>query len=155
MKVVRTSDMPWADALKKGAYSQRRKELGGGERLMASLYELAPGKKSFPFHAHMVTEEALFVISGKAKVRTPEGLTPIGAGDFVSFPAGGPAHQLINDGSEPLVYVGVSATQGVDVVEYPDSNKIASAVGKFPTGKRFIFKKSDMADYFADDKDAE
>ena len=31
----------------------------------------------------------------------------------------GTAHQLENDGSEPLVYLGLSAVQGVDVVQYP------------------------------------
>jgi uncharacterized cupin superfamily protein len=84
----------------------------------------------------------------RAKVRTPEGQTAIGPGDFVSFPPGGPAHQLINDGHEPLVYIGMSATQGVDVVEYPDSNKVASAVGAPPDGKRFLFRKDAQVDYF-------
>jgi uncharacterized cupin superfamily protein len=154
MKVVRTSDMPWADAMNKGAFSGRRKALGG-EKLACGLWELPPGKKSFPFHKHHVTEEALFVVSGRAKVRTPDGETPIGPGDFVSFPAGGPAHQLINDGSEPMVYLAVSAIQGFDIVEYPDSGKIACAVGAFPTGKRFVFKTANQAEYFEGEKDAE
>lgn len=154
MKVVHTNELPWEDRLIRGNYANRRKELGGGERLACGLWELPPGKKSFPLHAHLVTEEALFVISGTAKVRTTEGETRIGPGDFVSFPAGGVAHQLVNDGSEPLVYVGISAGQGVDVVEYPDTGKIATAVGRFPAGKRFVFRQADAADYFADDKDA-
>lgn len=153
MKVVRTNEMPWTDALQRGAYSNRRKELGG-ERLACGLWELAPGKKSFPLHAHLVTEEALFVLSGRAKVRTPEGETPIGPGDFVSFPAGGPAHQLINDGSEPLVYVAFSATQGVDVVEYPESGKVAAAVGRPPYPKKWLMRTADQPGYFDGDKDA-
>ncbi len=153
MKVVRSSEVPWSDALVRGAYAQRRKALGG-EKLPCSLWELAPGKKSFPLHAHHVTEEALFVVSGRGKVRTPEGLTPIGPGDYVSFPAGGPAHQLVNDGAEPLVYVGMSAVMGADVVEYPDSDKVACAVGKPPSGKRFVFRRKDQADYFDGDPDA-
>ncbi len=147
MKVVRTSEVPWADSLQRGEFSQRRKALGG-DRLTCGLWELAPGKRSFPLHAHLVTEEALFVISGRAKVRTPDGLTPIGPGDYVSFPPGGPAHQLVNDGPEPLVYVGMAATTGADVVEYPDSGKIACAVGARPSGKRWIFRAKDQADYF-------
>jgi hypothetical protein len=43
---------------------------------------------------------------------------------------------------------------GADVVEYPDSDKVACAVGAFPTGKRFVFRRKDEADYFADDPDA-
>ncbi|MBF5042947.1 cupin domain-containing protein [Aggregicoccus sp. 17bor-14] len=154
MKVVRTNEVPWADNLKRGAYANRRKDLGG-ERLNCGLWELAPGKKSFPLHAHQVTEEALFVISGRAQVRTPEGLTPIGPGDYVSFPAGGVAHQLINDGTEPLVYVGMSATQGVDVVEYPESGKVAAAVGRPGAYKRFLVRTKDQPDYFDGDKDAQ
>lgn len=147
MQVVRTSEMPWSDAMSRGPFGQRRKGLGG-EKLSCGLWELPPGKRSFPMHAHLVTEEALFVVSGRAKVRTPEGLTDIGPGDYVSFPAGGPAHQLVNDGSEPLVYVAMAAVSGVDVVEYPDSNKVAASVGARPTGKRFIFRKDTQVDYF-------
>jgi uncharacterized cupin superfamily protein len=147
MNIVRTAEMPWSDALNRGEFQQRRKALGG-KKLTCGLWELPPGKRSFPLHMHHVTEEALFVISGRAKVRTPESQTAIGPGDFVSFPPGGPAHQLINDGDEPLVYIGMSATQGVDVVEYPDSNKVASAVGAPPDGKRFLFRKDAQVDYF-------
>lgn len=147
MKIVRTTEIPWADAIQRGDFAQRRKGLGG-QKLSCGLWELAPGKRSFPLHAHHVTEEALFVVSGRAKVRTPEGLAEIGPGDFVSFPPGGPAHQLVNDGPEPLVYLAMAATQGVDVVEYPDSGKVASAVGSRPDMKHFIFRKADQVDYF-------
>src|SRR4051812_6843603 len=97
LKVTRSADVPWADALNRGPFQQRRKGLGG-EKLSAGLWELPPGKRSFPLHVHHVTEEALFVLSGRGAVRTEEGQTPIGPGDFVSFPPGGPAHQLVNDG---------------------------------------------------------
>jgi uncharacterized cupin superfamily protein len=155
MKVVRTNDVPWTAALTRGKYANRRKELGGGERLSCGLWELPPGKKSFPLHVHLVTEEALYVISGRAQVRTPEGLTPIGPGDFVAFPAGGPAHQLVNDGTEPLVYVGISAKMGSDVVQYPESGKVAAVVGNSPANaKRWMFRESAQADYFDGDPDA-
>ncbi len=140
--------------MNKGAFVQRRKALGG-QALSCGLWELPPGKKSFPFHMHHITEEAMFVISGAAKVRTTEGETAIGPGDFVSFLPGVDAHQLINDGTEPLVYVGMSASKGVDVVDYPDSNKVAAAIGSAPGGKRFVFKKSDEAGYFDGEKDAQ
>jgi uncharacterized cupin superfamily protein len=153
MNVVRSSQLPWVTALTKGAFSQRRKQLGG-TRLGCGLWELPPGKKSFPLHAHLVTEEALFVLSGSAKVRTPAGETPLGPGDFVSFPAGGPAHQLVNDGAEPLVYLGISTGESADVVEYPDSGKIALSVGPRPQGKRWVFRGSDQVEYFEGEKDA-
>jgi uncharacterized cupin superfamily protein len=148
MKVVKTAEVPWADAMARGHFGQRRKELGGGERLSCGLWELLPGKRSFPFHAHLVTDEALYAISGRAKVRTPDGLTEIGPGDFVAFPAGGPAHQLVNDWQEPFVYVAISAHLGVDVVQYPDSKKVASSVGTAASRRRFVFREGDQVDYF-------
>lgn len=154
MKVVRTGETQWTDSLNKGKYRQRRKALGG-EKLTCGLWELPPGKKSFPMHAHLVTEEALFVVSGHAKVRTPEGETPIGPGDYVSFPAGGVAHQIVNDGTEPCVYVGMAAVSGFDAVSYPESGKFATAIGSFPNARRFLFREKDQVDYFAGDKDAE
>lgn len=146
MKIVHSNEVPWADALQRGPFSQRRKGLGG-EKLSAGLWELAPGKKSFPLHVHHGIEEAVFVLSGRARVRTPDGLTEIGPGDWVTFPAGGPAHQLVNDGPEPLLYLAVSSGADVDVVEYPDSGKLAARVGRPPTGKRWIYR-GDQADYF-------
>lgn len=153
MKVVRSAEVAWVDALQQGGFSQRRKPLGG-EKLPCSLYELPPGKRSFPMHVHHVTEEALFVVSGTGQVRTPEGLTAIGPGDYVSFPPGGVAHQLVNDGTVPLVYLGLSAVTGVDVVEYPESKKVATALGRYPTGKRFVFRTEDEAGYFDGEPDA-
>jgi uncharacterized cupin superfamily protein len=147
MKITRTQKTEWQNAINKGKFEQRRIPLEGG-RLAAGLWELAPGKRSFPFHFHHMTEEAMFVVSGSGKVRTPDGETPIGPGDHIYFPPGGPAHQLINDGSEPLVYLGMSAGIGADVVEYPDSGKVNAGVGQFPNIKRFIFRAKDQVDYF-------
>lgn len=147
MKIVRTSELPWGEGIDRGHFFQRRKGLGG-EKLSCGLWELPPGKRSFPLHVHHVTEEALFVVSGRGRVRTPDGLTDIGPGDYVSFPAGGPAHQLVNDGTEPLVYVGMAATFGADLVEYPDSGKVGTAAGAGPSRKRFIFRQDAQVDYF-------
>ncbi len=153
MKIVRTHQMEWGEGIQQGNFSQRRKALGG-DKLSCGLWELAPGKKSFPFHVHHVTEEALFVLSGKAKVRTSEGETPIGPGDYVSFPPSGLPHQLINDGTEPLIYVAMAAGQGVDIVEYPDSNKVSSSTGTSSKRKRFIFNQNSAVEYFAGETDA-
>ena len=147
MKIVRSGELEWAPALERGKYGNRRKHLGG-DKLAAGLWELAPGKTSFPLHSHQVTEEGMFVVSGQGKVRTPDGVTEIGPGDYVSFPAGGPAHQLLNDGLEPLVYLGLSAGQGFDLVDYPESNKVALSVGKWPDARRHVFRLTDQADYF-------
>lgn len=155
IKVVRSSELPWAQGMTRGKYENQRKELGGLDLLRSGLWQLPPGKKSFPLHAHNVTEEALYVISGTGRVRTTEGEHAIGPGDWVAFPARGPAHQLINDGTEPLVYLGLSANPvGVDVVDYPDSKKVAASIGAPPTGRRLLFRAGEQADYFEGDPDA-
>jgi uncharacterized cupin superfamily protein len=148
MKVTRSNDLAWENRIDHGRFGGRRKALGG-EKLTCGLWELPPGKRSFPMHLHHATEEALWVVSGRAKVRTPDGETEIGPGDFVSFPPGGPAHQLVNDGHEPMIYVAMSSTIGIDVVEYPESGKVAAAVGQpWAGGKRMLFRKANPPDYW-------
>ena len=149
MQVLHTNEMQWVDALQRGSYWQRRKRLAM-ESLSASLWELPPGKKSFPMHRHLVTDEAIFVISGQGKVRSQDDITPIGPGDFVRFAPGGDAHQLINDGTAPLIYLGVSAGKGNDVTEYPDSRKLHVVIA----GKSLAFEEGAAVDYFTGEPDA-
>ncbi len=42
----------------------------------------------------------------------------------------------------------MSAVFGHDIVEYPDSDKVAAALGRPPNGKRFLFKRGAQTDYF-------
>ncbi len=147
MKITKTHQAEWQTALDRGHFKTRRKHLGG-EKLTAGLWELSPGARSFPMHTHAITEEAMFVVSGNGVVRTPEGDTPIEPGDYVSFPPGGPAHQLVNTGDQPMVFLAMSATQGFDIVSYPHSKKIAASVGAFPNNKRYVFREADQVDYF-------
>jgi uncharacterized cupin superfamily protein len=147
MKVVRTHEVPWSNAVTRGKYASRRKALGG-EKLSAGLWELAAGKCSFPLHRHYGTEEALYVLSGQARVRTEDSETVVGPGDFVSYPAGGVAHQLINDGTEAFTYLAISSGVGVDVVEYPESGKVGCMTAGWPNGKSFIFPVKGQVGYF-------
>ena len=65
------------------------------------------------------------------------------AGDCVSFPAGtGLAHQFINEGDVPFVYLAMSTRIRADVAEYPDSNKINIRAS------RTILRRSPSLEYF-------
>ena len=97
--------------------------------LGCAVHVVPPGKKAFPFHRHHVMDELFFVVSGKGDYRFGESRVPVRAGDIVAAPAGTQGHQLINTGSEDLRYLGISSGGGVDVVDYPDSGKIAVAAG--------------------------
>jgi uncharacterized cupin superfamily protein len=52
----------------------------------------------------------------------------------IACPPGGPAtaHQLINTGDRDLRYLSVSTMIAGEVVEYPDSGKVAVYVGSAP-----------------------
>jgi uncharacterized cupin superfamily protein len=96
-----------------------------GEKIGATLYELPPGMKSFPYHWHRGLEELLVVLEGRPTLRTPEGEQQLERGDVVSFPTTPEgAHKLWNDTDEPVRYLMLSTSADFDVVHYPDSDKI-------------------------------
>jgi uncharacterized cupin superfamily protein len=88
-----------------------------------------PGKRAFPFHRHHVIHEMFFILSGTGEYRLGDKTHPLRAGDVIAAPAGGEAHQIVNTGSEDLRYLGLSTLGEVDVVDYPDSGKMAVAAG--------------------------
>ena len=93
------------------------------------MHVVPPGKKAFPFHRHHVQDELFFIVSGEGEYRFGENIVPVRSGDIVAAPAGTQAHQFINTGVDHLRYLGISTMGGVDVVDYPDSKKIAVAAG--------------------------
>jgi uncharacterized cupin superfamily protein len=102
-------------------------------------------------------DELFFVVSGRGEYRFGDTTLPVRGGDIVAAPAGTQAHQLINTGSEDLRYLGISSGGGVDVVDYPDSGKIAVAAGvknaDFKTATYVGLGRLTPADYF-DGEDA-
>jgi uncharacterized cupin superfamily protein len=120
-------------------------DFGKGEKFAAKIARIAPmlgstglgcmltvvpsGKRAFPFHRHHVIHELFFVLSGTGEYRLGDKRHPLRAGDVIAAPAGGEAHQIINTGSEELRYLGLSTLGEVDVVDYPDSGKMAVAAG--------------------------
>ncbi|HMC93817.1 MAG TPA: cupin domain-containing protein [Polyangia bacterium] len=147
--------------MNKGKHRMVLRRLGGaagGQMIGANLTEVAPGGVSFPFHYHCATEEALYVLSGSGAARIGETRVPVRGGDWISFPVGPEhAHQMINDGVEPLVYLCVSASaQKVDVVGYPDSKKVAATAGTFEKPiHRWISRQGDSVDYWEGEPDAQ
>jgi uncharacterized cupin superfamily protein len=117
----------------------RRKELGnaaGTDQLGCSLYELPPGKKSWPYHYHTANEEAMYVLAGEGQIRTPDGAQSVSEGTFISFPAdesGG--HRVINDSDDVLRYLAVSTMNEPDVTLYPDKEMFGVYVGSPPGGR--------------------
>lgn len=111
----------------------RRLVRAPGRSLTASVYVLEPGERHLPYHFHHGAEELLLVLEGTPTLRTPEGEQALRAGDVAHFPRGAEgAHQLWNDGDTAVRVVVAAANTTPEVVEYPDSGKIA-AMAKTPS----------------------
>lgn len=109
-----------------------------GSRQLGAQYQVVPpGKAAYPCHTHHINEELFVILSGSGTWRRGDERWPIRAGDLVAAPAGigaAHAHQIVNTGAEPLVYLSISTRHPTDVVEYPDSGKFAVTSG-IPEGQ--------------------
>ena len=97
--------------------------LTGLARAGVNLVRVAPGRKAFPLHRHMVEEEWTYVLSGEAEVTLGDAVHRLGAGAFVAFPAGGPPHQVRNAGDTELVCLMGGEHRAFEAVDFPDHGK--------------------------------
>jgi uncharacterized cupin superfamily protein len=117
-------------------FSWKRMQLGvrlGAEKLGASLFELPPRERSFPYHLHHANEELLLVLDGVVTVRREDGEEEMRRGDtalFATGPSG--AHQIINRSDHAARFLVVSTMIEPEIVEYPDSNKVGLMAGAPP-----------------------
>ncbi|HVY85973.1 MAG TPA: cupin domain-containing protein [Caulobacterales bacterium] len=105
--------------------------LAGMERAHVSLVRLPPGKDSFAYHAHMLEEEWIYIISGRAIAEIDGESTEVGAGDFMGFATPSAPHLLRNTFDEECVYLMGGEDKPIDVVAYPK------------LGKRFLSMQTD------------
>lgn len=110
----------------------------GATRLGGRLVEIPPGRKGWPRHCHHANDEIFVILSGGGQLRLGDATWRVAAGDIAVCPAGGveTAHQLVNDGEEPLRYLAISTMNAPDVMEYPDSGKIMVLAGSAPGGDK-------------------
>ncbi|MGE5220189.1 MAG: cupin domain-containing protein [Chloroflexota bacterium] len=87
------------------------------------LITIAPGDKSTEFHGHKYEDEAIYVLSGQGLEVIGDATHRIAPGDFIGLPAGGPAHETVNNGTEPLVCLVIGQRLAQDVVDYPRKGK--------------------------------
>jgi uncharacterized cupin superfamily protein len=141
----------------KDAEGRRRARIGrqaGAERIGMSLYEAPPGTAAWPYHYHHANEEMIVVLSGRPRLRTPDGGRPLEPGDVVSFPRGpAGAHQVENRGDEPARYLILSEMNAPEAVVYPDSGKVgvlSRAPGSVGDEEELAawFRLDDQVDYW-------
>ena len=97
----------------------------GARAIGANITRVPAGKAAFPFHHHHANEEHFFVLSGAGVLRWGSETYEVKRHDYVVNLPGGPehGHQLINTGTEDLVYLAISTLVLPEVVGYPDSDK--------------------------------
>ena len=143
---INASELEWEQTTHGERFESRRKRLSlatGGQLLGCSLFRVASGKTAFPAHLHHANEEALYILAGTGTLRLGDRELPLQPGDYVTLPAGGPAHQLINSSKGDLEYLCLSTMISPEVVEYPDSEKvgvIVSGEGSVDPKERKLFK---------------
>ena len=125
MTVANVFDPDWSSEEKDGTKRSRIGRQAGSEQLGASLYELPPGARPWPYHYQHANEEMIIVLSGRPHLRTPAGRRQLEPGEVVAFPCGeAGAHQVENHGDEPARYLMLSEMNSPEVVVYPDSGKV-------------------------------
>jgi len=97
----------------------------GGALIGASLSEVEPGSKLWPYHAHHANEEWVIVLRGEPTLRTPESEQVLKEGDVACFRRGKDgAHQIINRTDSPVRVLMLSSMIPGEVIEYLDTGKI-------------------------------
>ena len=122
------------------SFGYRRKTLGAaasGEKLGCSLYEMPPGRRAWPYHYHLVNEEAIYVLEGSGTLRIGGREVSLSQGDYVALPVGeARAHQVSNTLDEPLRYLCFSTMVEPDILVYQDSGKVGLFAGSAPGGPK-------------------
>jgi uncharacterized cupin superfamily protein len=122
------AEQDWDHENDRPGYRHRRTVIGerlGAALLGGSLYELAPGEKTWPYHYETGCEEWLIAVSGRPTLRGQEGERELTPGDVAVFPEG-PAggHQVINRSDDLCRVLILSSKSSFAVVHYPDSGKV-------------------------------
>jgi uncharacterized cupin superfamily protein len=144
----------WQRAMEHKGFAVRGTRVGaaaGATQLGLTVYELDPGKKNLPYHAHFGIEEVIVVLKGTPTLRSPEGERELAEGEVVACPPGrAGAHQLINRGDAVARFLILSSKALADVIEYPDSDRISAQGGEWgtPEAVAYMLATEPQLEYF-------
>ena len=142
-----------------GGVRQRVGAAIGARQLGYGVFTVSAGKAAFPFHAHTLNEEMIYILEGEGTLRLGEENVTVCSGMFISFPGGGELpHQLVNTANADLRYLCVSTMQYPDIVQYPVSGKVGVYAGPSASGHkpfRGIYKKGTEVPYYKDESGPE
>jgi uncharacterized cupin superfamily protein/GNAT superfamily N-acetyltransferase len=98
------------------------------KNLGVNLTRLLPDGESSVLHRHTRQDEFIYILEGSPTLVTDRGEQLLGPGDCAGFPAGGVAHQLVNRGSEDVLYLEIGDRTAGDTAEYPGDDLQAELV---------------------------
>jgi uncharacterized cupin superfamily protein len=98
-------------------------DAAGLKNIGVHLITIAPGDRSTEYHFHHYEEECVYVLSGRGTAVMGDQTHPLGPGDFLGHPIDKVAHEMINDGTEPLVFLVVGQRLAQDITDYPRQGK--------------------------------
>jgi uncharacterized cupin superfamily protein len=122
-------------------------DLAGLTSIGVHLNVVAPGDVSTEHHRHDLLDEFVYILSGEATVYLDKEEYKVTAGDFIGFPAHGPAHSMRNIGTSDLVYLVGGGRANVDICHYPNLEK-RLYISTGPEGRRReLFDVKDVQDF--------
>jgi uncharacterized cupin superfamily protein len=98
-------------------------DAAGLKNIGVHLITIAPGDRSTEYHFHHYEEECVYVLSGRGTAVMGDQTHPLGPGDFLGHPIDKVAHEMINDGTEPLVCLVIGQRLAQDITDYPRQGK--------------------------------
>ena len=98
-------------------------------RAHVTLARLPAGKGSFAYHAHMLEEEWVYILSGRGVAEIDGQSHEVGPGDFMGFATPSVPHLLKNPFAEELVYLMGGEDKPLDVLDYPSLGKRYLLIG--------------------------
>jgi uncharacterized cupin superfamily protein len=153
-KVFNLYDDKWDEPRDRDGWRVKEAFVGhhiGGELIGASLSEVEPGNKLWPYHTHHANEEWVIVLRGEPTLRTSEGEQVLKEGDVVAFRRGREgAHQIVNRTDAPVRVLMLSSMIAPDVVEYLDTGKVGA---RSVSGDRIFFARPGPEVGYWDDED--
>jgi len=137
----------WIAESETPGYRWRRMRVAD-RHLGASLYELGPGQRTYPYHYELGNDELLLVVRGRPTLRDPDGERELRPGDCIMFPSGpAGAHEVINRTDQPARVLIVSNFTVPRAAVQVDSDKMMVRWGTEPD-ESLWFRRDEAAHYW-------
>ena len=104
----------------------------GLARVAVGVTRVPAGRESYLLHVHQHDEEWVYVLSGRGTAAIGDREEAIGPGDFLGFPARGPAHHVWSGPGQDLVYLhggDAWSRSTIEIVDYPKLGMRKTFVG--------------------------